>query len=344
MALNELDYALVIGIDDYPEYTPLDGAKADAKRFAKWLIDRETGGGLPDDHCKLVLSSSDPLAPTWDEINDKLIEIYDMARAAEKRRFYFYFSGHGQTLTSSDVNLCLARWSNQEHGLRMALSYVDWKTTIVDCTGFTEIFFLLDCCRTRVYGGGGLPCSLSCPKPDAEATTAKTFVGFATEFQNLAREAERSAAANAQPIYGGHFTEALLAGLNGGAASADGGVPAQRLKEYLEQWTPRIAREAKHPEQRAEVINGLSSYPAPPILGSARPDGTLTVTFGSGRRGPIRLLAPDDRVVHEAGADSSLWQVAEVRYGRYRLVDMATQDEKEFDFQPREVLSRVTFD
>ena len=341
---NTQDYALVVGIDDYPEYTALKGAKNDAQRFADWLKDKTTGGGLPDDHCKCVLSTSSPCSPTWDQVNSKLLEIHTQAQVTGKRRFYFYFSGHGQTSTSSEVNLCLAQWTDQPHGLRMALSYADWRTAIVDCTGFTEIFFLLDCCRTRIHGGGGLPPSLACAKPDSSATQAKTFIGYATEFQNQAFEAETQTDQSGQPVYGGHFTEALLTGLRGGAAVAGGGVTPSKLKTYLEQWTPRLAKDADDPEQNAVVEDGLPSYPTQPMLGSAALTGTLKVELGAGRSGPVRLFAPDDSLVHEAGSDTSPWEFNDLRYGKYRLLDTVSQDEKTFDFQPRQPLMSVMFE
>src|SRR5438094_5015687 len=140
MLNNDQDYALVIGIDDYPNYTPLKGAKKDAERFANWLKDKEIGGGLPDDNCKLIVSDPNPISPGWDKVNDKLVEIYVKAKRSERRRFYFYFSGHGQTSTSSELNLCLASWTDQDYGLRLALSYADWRTSIVACTGFGAVF------------------------------------------------------------------------------------------------------------------------------------------------------------------------------------------------------------
>ena len=344
MPINNQDYALVIGIDDYPQYTPLRGAKNDARRFADWLKDQQTGGGLPDDHCKCILSSSSPLTPGWELVNSKLLEIHDQAQTTGKRRFYFYFSGHGQTSTSSEVNLCLAQWTDQPHGLRMALSYADWRTAIVDCSGFTEILFLLDCCRTRIHGGGGLPPSLACAKPAAGATQAKTFIGYATEFQNQAFEAETQTDQPGETIYGGHFTEALLTGLYGGAAIPGGGVTPSKLKTYLEQWTPRLAKDAEDPEQNAVVEDGLPSYPAQAMLGSAAPTGTLTVEFGAGRSGPVQLFAPDDSIVHEGGPGSSPWEINDLRYGKYRLLDTVTQDEKTFDFQPCTTLKCVQFE
>ena len=65
-----LDFAVVVGLDDYPNFgsqgRPLKGAIADATRFAKWLKDTNTGGGLPERNCKEVLSTANPLGRAAD--------------------------------------------------------------------------------------------------------------------------------------------------------------------------------------------------------------------------------------------------------------------------------------
>ena len=60
MAEHPDHYALVVGIDDYPQFRSLQGAKEDARQFAAWLRDTDTGGGLPEQNVKLLLSEPDP--------------------------------------------------------------------------------------------------------------------------------------------------------------------------------------------------------------------------------------------------------------------------------------------
>ena len=94
MTVNEDHFALVIGVDDYPNYRSLNGAKRDAQDFRDWLIDRETGGGLKDEHVWLVLSDDDPARPIHKHIDDALEKLLDAA-ATDAARLYIYFSGHG---------------------------------------------------------------------------------------------------------------------------------------------------------------------------------------------------------------------------------------------------------
>ena len=69
------DYALVIGVNDYPKLRSLRGAIADAQAFADWLVDG-MGGTVPKRNVFTVLSTSEPLAPTGHEINDALESIF----------------------------------------------------------------------------------------------------------------------------------------------------------------------------------------------------------------------------------------------------------------------------
>src|SRR5215213_438392 len=108
MPEQENDYAVVIGLNDYPQFgsqgRPLAGAIADAQRFTDWLCDTDTGGGLPAANCKKILSVPDPLGPNKLVIDLALGSVITDARAAGGgRRLYFYFSGHGQARSAQDV-------------------------------------------------------------------------------------------------------------------------------------------------------------------------------------------------------------------------------------------------
>src|SRR5215469_5941856 len=95
---NPKDYAVVVGIDEYPGYRSLKGAVADAKDFAKWLCKEEFGGGVPVENCRTVYSVKEPLAPLQDQIDIAFDEIFAMVPPGKKdqaHRLYVYFSGHG---------------------------------------------------------------------------------------------------------------------------------------------------------------------------------------------------------------------------------------------------------
>ena len=69
MVVNDQDFAVVVGINIYPELRILRGALRDAGEFTSWLR-RPDGGGLPEGNVKTVFGSdallSDPrLLERW---------------------------------------------------------------------------------------------------------------------------------------------------------------------------------------------------------------------------------------------------------------------------------------
>ena len=103
--MNSKDFAIVIGINHYPNYefslhSPID----DSKRMYQWLI-HPNGGGLDKSNISLITSSIEKggkVRPSQDEIDKGIEQLMNRAMEAESpmRRFYFYFSGHGIGLSS----------------------------------------------------------------------------------------------------------------------------------------------------------------------------------------------------------------------------------------------------
>jgi hypothetical protein len=158
------DYALVIGVEDYPNYKPLKGPLNDAEHFAAWLTDPEKGG-LPADNCQLLRNPEYPVGEITLRL-ELLLNQIDARRAQGEapRRFYLYFSGHGQSPRIDQINLCLKMWSSTRLS-RLALSAPDCWSEMVNCAGFAEVAVFLDCCRVWVASAGGLPPGVICPVP-----------------------------------------------------------------------------------------------------------------------------------------------------------------------------------
>ncbi len=256
-------YAQVVGIDHYPRFRSLKGARKDAEDFHAWLIDPD-GGGVPQVNVELVLSQENPLRPIHDDIDDALEKILAKARDdGGDKRLYLYFSGHGLARSNVGADLCLASWSKQRRA--MALDSMGYLKLVMGCGYFREVIFLLDCCRVREVRSTALPPTIELPAPGDDAPTCRSFIGYATEFMNAAYEAEIGLADDVR----GHFTRALIAALKGAAAEPGGGVRASKLKEYLEVNTPLIAKASNH-IQKPEVVNGLNAN-VDPLFGHARP-------------------------------------------------------------------------
>jgi hypothetical protein len=346
MPRQQEDYALVVGLNDYPRFgakgRPLRGAKEDAQRFARWLRNPDVGGGLDDDHCELIVSTAAPLQPRREAIDDALDRIWQQAREQGARRLYFYFSGHGQAKSPLDVALCLCHWSSDRYR-HAALSSEKYRELFQQCMPFPELIIFLDCCRVRSVDATGQGSELGCPVPVARAGATRYMVGYAAEFQSAAMEAEAATGAGVEeegPIVRGHFTEALLAALYGGAARAEGGVPLSELKRYLEEEVPRIADEHGH-AQSAEVP---SSFPAvgEPIFGSALPEANFEIEFSPERSGTILLEGPNLEPIREDDASTGPWRVR-LEKGRHRLEERGTGAEMYVEFRPREETTHVVF-
>jgi hypothetical protein len=340
-----LDFAVVVGLDDYPNFgsqgRPLKGAIEDARRFAKWLKNTTVGGGLPEKNCKEVLSVADPLGPNKTAVDVALGSVITAAReAGGGRRLYFYFSGHGQARSPTNVALCLAHWSAMFRNA--ALSSEAYRDMFLRCSPFAEIVILLDCCRIRSIDANGLESEIACAVPVEDSGAKRFLLGFAAEFQNLAMEAEvtEGAVGEEGPIVRGHFTEALLAGLYGGAAAPNGGVTSGALKQYLELNVPRIAHDHEH----TQVAQVVADFPeaAQPVFGTALPSANFRIEFAAGRAGEMVLEGPDLEEVRRADASTGPWDLTLAK-GRYLLRDLAAGEELVIPFRPGAEVTVVAF-
>lgn len=343
MAKNPDDYALVVGINDYPNYENLQGAIEDAEDFAKWLFEDSDGGGLPQREFQKVLSKTDPMRPIQEEIDDALVAMFKTLHKNRGRRFYLYFSGHGLGQSNFGADLCMAKWS-KEYRRKAALDSLDYLKMILGSGKFDEVIFFLDCCRVRQIKASGLPSTLDFVRPDDIAGHGRHFIGYATEFQNSAYEAATSNGANGatQPAVRGHFTRALMNALRGGAAIASGGVPAQRLKEYLELHTPRIAAEHNH-AQTPEVINGLPAGSGA-AFGSFKPIGkvNICISFKAERTGIIVLEGPDLEEIKRGDVSTAPWNL-HLERGWHAFRQLNTGETTQFRVESAEEVSDVEF-
>ena len=206
------DAALVVGIADYPFLNPLDGSVRDAGRVADWLMTR---GGLPEANLELVLSDGRPQGhPILQEIDDAFDRIFEQARSrGTARRLYVYFAGHGCSREIEHVALLMANADLQR--LNRAMNASEYRDALAQRL-FPEQIYLFDCCRNydRSVTGRGPEWTFdeaTAPMQDSIQVVlyAAGFTEYANE-RNLIYDHKR-----------GLFTEALIEGLNGAAASGD---------------------------------------------------------------------------------------------------------------------------
>jgi Caspase domain len=292
-------FALVIGINDYPNFKSLKGPKDDALNFYKWLIDSETGGGLKKEN--VLLFQSDNTKPFKDEIDIELDKLLDQVDKSDTsvipRRFYFYFSGHGLGLTSTDVGLCLPIWGTIKFQMK-ALKMMNYVDNIKSKGQFHEVFVFLDCCRTSLLVAGGEEFSSAILKPFPDA---KHVILYATSNTNPSFEAPISeAGAEKTDKINGFFTTALIEALTGGAAVKEGGVPLINLVTYLKQEVPKLAAKNKKSQSIDENYTISITEIDNISFGNARPSSKATnaiITRGGGSVFPFKIVKNQHDIV-----------------------------------------------
>jgi hypothetical protein len=291
------DFGLAIGVDHYPRFRSLRGAVDDARRFHAWLCEND-GAGVAPEHARLVVSTTDPVAPLQDQVDDAILDLLTMAdRLGGGRRLYLYFGGHGAMSpqeSGDDVALLLAKWSRNL--ARVALSTDQYRGRLTSAGLFKELAIFLDCCRTTASGAVGLPPTITFERTGERCPT-RSFVAYATEIGRSAFERPEDG------HWQGIFTRCLLAILR----RSPNGIHAGSLQDALEREVQAVSR-----IQRAHVVNGLSNEAC---FGRRRTLPQLHVVH-RGKR--VKLLDGRGTVIAERAAASDAWQLS-LLPGLYKL-------------------------
>jgi uncharacterized caspase-like protein len=256
MANGDDDWAVVIGVQDYPKLKgapKLAGANADAKAFKKWLT---TGGGLKPNHIFDVTSKAKPPTPNWTDANARFEQVAARVQAKQGpginaqqelgRRLYIYLSGHGieasgpegpepALLTAEASGAFLAHVAGRRFAQKFALAAC-----------FQEVLLFMDCCRTSVPTQTLIDCTLRLQPANGKP---KMFVAFATLSEKFAFEKNG----------GGTFTAKLIEGLKGGA-HVNGKVTDLSLKAFLDSRFSQIPNDANGDPQRPEIRPADESF------------------------------------------------------------------------------------
>ena len=301
--MRDKDYAIVVGIDDYEDdIGRLHAAKNDAQAFKNWLID-EKGGKLPEENCKIVLSTNDPRVPNQDLIDTEIKAIYNIAKDNKGGRFYFYFSGHGFGLDLETNALLTADWSFDFNN--RALNSKEYVKYMQESGLFKEIVFLFDCCRNRDISCNGRMPSFSRAKPQAGASKCDRFIAYATEYDDFAYEDLNQT----NGISHGYFTKALIQGLQEKEAANPSlkKITANSLKSYLIRKTRELASlEGKR--QHAKIENGFSDDES--SFGEIEQEKViLRISFKSNRDDIVILLNSKMTEVGRINITSKVWEI-----------------------------------
>ncbi len=237
------DYAILIGINDYPQLgennsaANLKGPCNDVDAVKTWLLDAK-GGNFPDDSTIYTWKS----APAADAMNahptaaELVITLSQLDRLAIQnqqqglgrrvgRRLYIFMSGHG--FSPERQRACLFSADAMER-VTFNVHATGWLNWLQDSGYFREYVMWMDCCMNRLsFLQPGDP---QIPRVNSSEIPRANFVAFA---------AQRPLKAVEVPItqdggkYHGAFTWTLLEGLRGAAADLSGRVTGRSLADWV---------------------------------------------------------------------------------------------------------------
>lgn len=243
--MNSEDFAVVIGINNYPFLNSLKAAESDAAAFHQWLIDPH-GGALDPNHARRILSRDYPapddqspfnVRPLKNDVDDALVRFGVHERKRVGRRFYFYFAGHGIGLSFDEVALLLSGAAPNILGNNIGLAA--YRQYFRDAAPFDEVVILLDCCRDLEERETAQPTPFKLRKWDERAPEVQDFLALGARFGKKAFEPAEAATGENR----GLFTKVLLDGLGGAAADKKGDVTADTLRTYLKRQLPEYAKQ-----------------------------------------------------------------------------------------------------
>jgi hypothetical protein len=290
VAVNNEDYAIVVGINAYPRLRILRGALSDAGRFAEWLMLPE-GGGLPERNVHVI---SGPEAvptnlrearPVQEDIDEVLTRIGVERNVRIGRRLYFYFAGHGFGPSFNDIGMLMAHAATRL--LKRNIGLGPYRRYFHDHALFDELVFIVDCCRDRTRGIETTGPDFT-NMPDGPLGQVLDFTMMAAAYGEKAFEPTNGPGAEPR----GLLTRAVLEGLQDPAATdASGRFTSRSLEVYVKRRVPELAEDAKM-RQEPEV-----DPPQNEIVFGTAPTQMITV----------RILAPaglaGDLVLRDANMD-----------------------------------------
>lgn len=331
--MNDLHYAVVVGINRYPGVRDLSGARRDADDFAAWLLEPQ-GGGLLDGNVKRITAtkaeengmSARTARPTSVDIEYAIQEITTNVQAElakdpaawDRTRLYIYVAGHGFAPRGGEGALVLANAEPGAWSRNVELAkYREWLTA---CAWFREVVIFADCCRTRVaQDARPFPPQLDeCPTPWNGKSSA-WVVGFGSILGRPTYETTPADVSDDDAR--GYFTAALLEGLRGGAPPDPntGAITAATLSGYVKSIVAERTRGLRFPQEAD--INGPLANTVVLTTPAQRATRAVTIAFPPGFGG-MAQLHKDGHEVAAWNAGNGEWQI-ELTDGLYEVTASA---------------------
>jgi hypothetical protein len=248
------DYAVVVGINTYPDLGSLSGPTNDALDFREWLLD-PAGGNVPGTNIQSFVS--EPYAkvppvldarPQLQQVENAFLVLLDKVRSSgvAANRLYLYFAGHGFSKDVDDAALLMA---NAARGVSTTLHIQggEYAKAFAKAALFDEVVLFMDCCREDFKLTQRRP-----PVIDdiSGAHAAEILYGYAAKWSRASREGPWGK----NNAVRGIFTLTLLAGLRGAAKREPGTnqVSATALSAYVVNTVKQSAGTLQPGEEKQE--------------------------------------------------------------------------------------------
>jgi hypothetical protein len=323
--VNNLHFAVVVGINKYPGIGNLTAAHADAKDFYDWAV-RPDGGGVRSENAHFILGTVTQRAgvveakPTTDQIYEALELCKDAAKLVpasqwQHTRLYFFAAGHGLALGLEVAALLAANVTRNHFGKHVSCEcLLDFFSEV---QLFQEVVVFADCCRPRATGTAKQipPYWSDDPINNGEV---RLLAGFAALYNQLAFEEQDKAPDELR----GYFSRAILAGLNGHPSAADehsGRVTSESLagfvRQHMKEATESKFREYLKPWFRTPGAPGIDFGPA-----KAAKRYPVVIKIGSGAVNAVDILDANNRPVCQTVTRDSIVFECDLPIGFYEAV------------------------
>ena len=270
---NSKRWALLIGVDQYSDDTHFQQLRAavnDAKALKEALVKY---AGFPENQV-ILLTSDQPerLKPTRNNILREMGILG--SNIPRDGLLWFSFSGHG---LERGGQVFLAPSDTQAIVLEETALSASLVMDMIKTAGVTQVMLLLDACRNNPVGRGAGANRLT-------ETYARKF-DFAERNKGVNAFATLYATGLGQvslenPATGmGYFSEAVVEGLKGAAASDKGEITLQALISYVEDIVPKRTRRTGGEEQKPfENVYGYKARELVIAVAGTKPTGDPTAS------------------------------------------------------------------
>lgn len=310
--MNNLHFAVVVGINRYPKIGDLHGPVDDAERFAGWLA-APSGGGLPDENIERRVSSPGGAAVADDERPTEL-DVWGAIRSFQEKadeivaadlgqweqtRLYLFVAGHGITPAGGHGALLTANASYREPGHHIEVGrYRDFSAVNGH---FREVVIFADCCRRFVHGAVLMPPPFLLRE---SGRPVRTLVGYGCALGELAFEGPDGPDDNPSDRRG-YFTDALVRGLETAYDPRFGAVSSHTLQGYVRNdVADRAARNGRR--QSAEILPSADDILFGPV-GDPPARHRLTIRLPGDATGRFELVDGTFALVESWQAGSPTW-------------------------------------